>query len=126
MELCIERRSTHCVIHVMGVTRDIFVDIRSNIRIFSATSNNDCTGKGLGVTVNANMEVSEQCRSATSQGNQILGMIQRNITYNRLDFRKYSSSQRTVDEWNKWLADCVHSSSVNMFKNIIDNYLVRA
>ena len=23
-------------------------------------------------------------------------------------------------------ADCVHSSSVNMFKNRIDNYLVRA
>ena len=45
---------------------------------------------------------------------------------NRLDFRKYSFSQRTVNEWNKWSADCVHSSSVNMFKNRIDNYLVRA
>ena len=29
-------------------------------------------------------------------------------------------------EWNKLMADCVHSSSVNMFKNRIDNYLVRA
>ena len=37
--------------------------------------------KGLGVTINANMEVSEQCRIAASQGNQILGMIRRNITY---------------------------------------------
>ena len=47
---------------------------------------------------------------------------------NRLDFRKYYSSQRTVNEWNKLSADCVHSSSVNniMFKNRIDNYLVRA
>ena len=45
---------------------------------------------------------------------------------NRLDFRKYSFSQRTVNEWNKLSADCVHSSSVNMFKNRIDNYLVRA
>ena len=45
----------------------------------------------------------------------------------RLDFRKYSFSQRTVNEWNKLSADCVHSSSVNiMFKNRIDNYLVRA
>ena len=44
----------------------------------------------------------------------------------RLDFRKYSFSQRTVNEWNKLPADCVHSSSVNMFKNRIDNYLVRA
>ena len=34
---------------------------------------------------------------------------------NRLDFIKYSFSQRTVNEWNKWSADCVHSSSVNMF-----------
>ena len=196
--------------------------------------------KDLGVTMNANMKVSEQCRIAASKGNQILGMIRRNITYkekglivplykaivrphleyciqawrpylrkdidmlekvqrrttklitglrylsyddrlkecglttletrilrgdqievfkilnghenidpniffkiktgkitrghdftlvkgqNRLDFRKYSFSQRTVNEWNKLSADCVHSSSVNMFKNIIDNYLVRA
>ena len=35
----------------------------------------------LGVTINANMKVSEQCRIAASQGNQILGMIRRNITY---------------------------------------------
>ena len=44
---------------------------------------------------------------------------------NRLDFRKYFFPQRTVNEWNKLSADCVHSSSVNMFKNRIDNYLVR-
>ena len=35
----------------------------------------------LGVTINANMKVSEQCRIAASKGNQILGMIRRNITY---------------------------------------------
>ena len=35
----------------------------------------------LGVTMNANMKVSEQCRIAASKGNQILGMIRRNITY---------------------------------------------
>ena len=33
------------------------------------------------VTMNANMKVSEQCRIAASKGNQILGMIRRNITY---------------------------------------------
>ena len=33
--------------------------------------------KDLGVSMNANMKVSEQCRI----GNQILGMIRRNITY---------------------------------------------
>ena len=38
--------------------------------------------KGLVVTMNANMKVSEQCRIAASRGiNQVLGMIQRNITY---------------------------------------------
>ena len=31
--------------------------------------------------MNANMSVSEQCRIAASKGNQVLGMIRRNITY---------------------------------------------
>ena len=44
----------------------------------------------------------------------------------RLDFRKYSVSQRSANEWNTLSADCVHYSSINMFKNIIDNYLVMA
>ena len=35
----------------------------------------------LGVTLNATMNVSEQCRIAASKGNQVLGMIRRNITY---------------------------------------------
>ena len=37
--------------------------------------------KDLGVSINANMKVSEQCRIAASNGNQVLGMIRRNITY---------------------------------------------
>ena len=37
--------------------------------------------KDLGVTMNCNMKVSEQCRIAASKGNQVLGMIRRNITY---------------------------------------------
>ena len=37
--------------------------------------------KDLGVTMNANMKVSEQCRIAASKGNHLLGMIRRNITY---------------------------------------------
>ena len=36
--------------------------------------------KDLGVTMNANMKVSEQCRIAAFKGNQVLGMIRRNIT----------------------------------------------
>ena len=35
----------------------------------------------LGVTINANSKVSEQCRIAASQDNQILRMIRRNITH---------------------------------------------
>ena len=37
--------------------------------------------KDKGVTMNANMKVSEQCRIAASKGNHVLGMIRRNITY---------------------------------------------
>ncbi len=35
-------------------------------------------------------------------------------------------SQSTVNEWNILLADCVHSSNMNMFKNRTVNYLARA
>ena len=44
----------------------------------------------------------------------------------RLDARKFSFSQRTINVWNKLSAECVHASSVNMFKNRIDKYLVKA
>ena len=37
--------------------------------------------KDLGVTISADMKVSEQCGIAASRGNQILGLIRRNITY---------------------------------------------
>ena len=37
--------------------------------------------KDLGVTMNANMKVSEQCRIAACEANQVHGMIRRNITY---------------------------------------------
>ena len=44
----------------------------------------------------------------------------------RLDTRKYSFSQRVINEWNILPNDCVIASSVNMFKNRIDIYLIRA
>ena len=43
----------------------------------------------------------------------------------RLDVRKYSFSQRTINVWNNLSTDCVQASSVNMFKNKIDKYLVK-
>ena len=46
--------------------------------------------------------------------------------HSRLDMRKYSFSQRVLNEWNKLPSDCVNASSVNMFKNRIDRYLIRA
>ena len=44
----------------------------------------------------------------------------------RLDFRKFSFSQRTINVWNKLSEEYVHASSVNMFKNRIYKYLVKA
>ena len=38
----------------------------------------------------------------------------------RLDIRKFSLSQRAVNEWNRLLADCIGASSINMFTNKID------
>ena len=43
----------------------------------------------------------------------------------RLDVRKYSFSQRTINVWNKLSTVCVHATSVNMFNNKIDKYLVK-
>ena len=55
-------------------------------------------------------------------------VIERDFTLvigeSRLDVRKESFSQRIIDEWNELSAECVHSSSTNVFKNRIDNYLV--
>ena len=44
----------------------------------------------------------------------------------RLDDRKFSFSQMTINVWNKLSKACVHASSVNMLKNRIDKYLVKA
>ena len=37
--------------------------------------------KDLGITVSAGMKISEQCGIAASKGNQIVGLIIRNIAY---------------------------------------------
>ena len=43
-----------------------------------------------------------------------------------VDVRKFSFSQRTINGWNKLATECAHASSVNVFKNRIDKYLVKA
>ena len=44
----------------------------------------------------------------------------------KLDIRKYAFSQRTINEWNRLSRECVDATSVNMFKNKIDNYFKRS
>ena len=44
----------------------------------------------------------------------------------RLDVRKSSFFQRAINVWNKLSTECVHASSVNMFNNGIDKFLVKA
>ena len=44
----------------------------------------------------------------------------------RLDIRKFSFSQRSINVWNKLSTECVHASSVNVLKNRIDKYLSKA
>ena len=61
--------------------------------------------KDLGITISADMKVSEQCGIAASKGNQILWLIRRNII--QYNIRKYSFSQRTINERNKLSTDCV-------------------
>ena len=44
----------------------------------------------------------------------------------RLDVRKVSFSQRIINVWKKLSTYGGHASCVNMFKNRIDKYLVKA
>ena len=41
----------------------------------------------------------------------------------RLDIRKYSFSQRKINEWDKSPTHCVNTSSVNMFKNKVAKHI---
>ena len=70
--------------------------------------------KYLGVTMNVNMKVSEQCRIAASKGNQVLGMIRRNITYKEksLIVPLYKAIVRPHLEY------CIHAWSPYLRKNI--------
>ena len=62
---------------------------------------------GLGVTMNGNMKVSEQCRIAASKVNQVLGLIRRNITYQeKFDVPLYKAIVRPhlcIEAWRPYL-----------------------
>ena len=69
----------------------------------------------------------EICFSHTQKENRTRGYEVKLVKDQcRLDIRKYSFSQKTINYWNKLSTDCVTASSVNMFKNKIDTYLRRA
>ena len=70
--------------------------------------------KDVGVVVSSDMKVSEQCGIAARKGNQILGLIRRNIAYrdNRLIIPLYISLVRPHLEY------CIQAWRPNMRKNI--------
>ena len=70
--------------------------------------------KYLGVSMKANMKVSDQCRIAPSQGNQVIGMIRRNITYkeNSLIVPLYKAIVRPHLEY------CIQAWSPHLRKDI--------
>ena len=65
--------------------------------------------KDLGVTMNSNMKVSEQCRIAASKGNQVLGMIRRNNKDNSLIVPLYYKAivrphlENCIQAWSPYL-----------------------
>ena len=74
--------------------------------------------KYFGVTMNTNMKDSEKCRIVASKGNQVLGLIRRNITYkeNSLIVPLYKANGRPhleycIQEWSPY-----PRKDIDMFK----------
>ena len=57
--------------------RNFHVNVNVGYTVLGTTVNE----KDLGITLSAAMKVSEQCGIAASRGNNILGLVKRNITY---------------------------------------------
>ena len=78
---------THTRIHTRTRTHTHTHTIKpptAGVQLVGHTSiNKTVKEKDLGVTMNANTKVSEQFRIAASKGNQVLGMIRRNVTYHK-------------------------------------------
>ena len=77
----------------------------------------------VGVSMNANMTVSEQCRIAASKGNQVLVMIRRNITYKENSFivpckaivRPYL--EYCIHEWSPYIRKYIYMLEQNTEEN---------
>ena len=78
--------------------------------------------KDLGVTINDNMKILEQCRIAASKENQVIGMIRRNITYkeNNLIVPLYKAIVRPHLEY------CIQASSARKDIHMLDKIQRRA
>ena len=50
--------------------------------------------KDLGLTISADMKVSEQCAIAAAKGNRIIGLIRRNIVYKEKELKMYKTIVR--------------------------------
>ena len=61
----------------MSAHRNLDVNYKMGDTVLGTTAKE----KDLGVTISADMKLSEQCGIAASKGNQIIGLIRRNITY---------------------------------------------
>ena len=57
------------------------VNLDVNYKMGDTVLGTTITENDLGVTISANMKVSEQCGIAASKNNQIIGLIRSNITY---------------------------------------------
>ena len=57
------------------------VDFEVNYKMGDIILGTTVKEKDLGVTISADMKVSEQCGISASKGNQILRLIMKNITY---------------------------------------------
>ena len=86
----------------------------------------ECT-KTIIITTRVSLVSQGICSSNLKEGSRTRGHKAALVKeQRRLEMRKYSFSQRVIKEWNKLPNDCVNASSVNMFKNRIDRYSIRA
>ena len=88
--------------------------LRHGARVTCLVLSKTMKEKDLGVTMDNNMKVSEQCRIVASKGNQMLGMIRRNMTYkdNNLIVPLYKAIGRPyleygIQAWSPYLRKCI-------------------
>ena len=97
-------------------------------RVHSITT----TEKDLGVIISADMKVSEQCAMAASKGNQMFGLIRRNITYKELILPLYKTivrphleyciqAMRTDHKKDIYIQDRVQRRSTKMITGLRDH-----